>query len=77
MPQCVRFQMAESVVWAVATHCVNIETLDMCSLEFVDDDLLIALSQNCHSLSNVNLRGCRRVSSYDIFRLFSYSPNFR
>ena len=63
MPQCVLFQLAESVVLAVATHCVNIETLDMCSLEFVDDDLLVALSQNCHSLNNVNFRGCRQVST--------------
>ena len=47
----------------IAGNCFHLEVLNIAGLAFVDDLLLVQLSENCPQLNHINLKGCRSVSN--------------
>ena len=68
-------QLNPAVPDAVASHCINLEKLDLAGLNFVDDLLLVRLAENCPKLAYLNLKGCRQVGAQLINVSFRLTKN--
>ena len=49
------------VIGEIAACCPSLHKLRLAGMKVVDDELLIAVAENCKHLSGINIKGCGQV----------------
>ncbi len=61
--------MEEASLQSLATHCTELELLDMSGLTVVDDTLLYSVAANCNKITHISVKSAKFVSNS-----FMHSP---
>lgn len=62
-------RLDQDFLHVVVTSCHNLEMLDVSGLTFITDDILLLIAENCRSLTEIGLKGCRQVTDYGVREL--------